>query len=476
MANVSELKFQLSRTASAYVESSAVVNAIISNTGEGKTYASVAAIVRHAERCKRPIRCAIVRDTHENIKNSTAVSIQEAFENFPHLIRFKNDFKQCYIRGPYPIKCDLFGIDDLGSLSKLQGPEYALIWLEEPAPMADKVNAGLPVEVFRAALVRCARQKGTVPRLQISMNPADEDHWTFRELIEAPDVLPDFPLVTKRVFFVPYGENKHVSEVSRQAVKLAYKDDPASYARYVEGKFAAVFRGKGVTPQYNRGRHLSPYKLVPARGLTSFAFFDSWHNPSCVLGQITMANRLIFIDTVKLMGSDIRTLIETMVFPLIHSPKWKDRARVWRVGGDCTMKNPDQSNRQKSAAKVVEEYFPDSMFEPGPTKWETMKLGIANALRGSDYRGEPLVYLSADNRVLDKGLAGAWHYKTDNSGNIISTVPEKDEISHPCDAWCNAVCTLLPTVLPKFSSRNFKEAARRSRNRAANYAAGARVY
>jgi hypothetical protein len=135
-----------------------------------------------------------------------------------------------------------------------------------------------------------------------------------------------------------------------------------------------------IIAQYNRGRHLSPYKLAPARGLTSFAFFDSWHIPSIVLGQITMANRLIFIDTVKLMGSDIRTLIETMVLPLIHSPKWKDKARVWRVGGDCTMKNPDQSNRQKSAAKVVEEYFPDSMFEPGPTKWETMKLGIANAL------------------------------------------------------------------------------------------------
>ncbi|MEM4721784.1 MAG: hypothetical protein QXT73_06985 [Candidatus Methanomethylicaceae archaeon] len=56
---------------------------------------------------------------------------------------------------------DLFGIDDPASLSKLQGPEYALIWLEEPAPMADKANAGLSEEVFNAALVRATRQKNT---------------------------------------------------------------------------------------------------------------------------------------------------------------------------------------------------------------------------------------------------------------------------------------------------------------------------
>jgi hypothetical protein len=476
MAILAGLEFRFSKTQSAFINSNAVVNAIISNTGEGKTFAGVMAILRHAERCGKAIRCAIVRDTHENIKNSTVVSIQEAFEQAPHLLKWKNDYKQLYIRGgAYPIRCDLFGLNELGSLGKLQGPEYALIWLEEPAPMADRVNAGLPVEVYRASLVRCARQKGTVPRLQISMNPADQDHWSYRELIEAPDVLPEYPLITKRIFFVPYGENRHVSEVSRQAVKMAYKDDPASYQRYVKGQFAAIIPGKAVTPQYNRSRHLSPDRLWPARGLTSFAFFDGWHNPSCVLGQITTNNRLIFIDTLKLAGGDIGTLIETQVLPLLNSPKWKDKARSWRIGGDPTMATPDQSNVQRSAAKVVEEYFPGCSFEKGPTRWATRKIGIANALRGSDPRGEPLVYLSADNRILDKALAGSWHYKVDNSGNPVGQEPEKDEISHPADAWCYAVCVLLSTVLPKVDSRVAQEAARRAQARAASYAAAARM-
>lgn len=345
--------------------------------------------------------------------------------------------------------------------------------------MADKVNAGLSEEVFNAALVRCARQKGTLPRLQISMNPADEDHWTYRRLIEDPAVDPDNPLITKQVWFVPYGENRNVSEVSRQAVKAAYKDDPAAYTRYVEGKFAAVYRGAKVTPQYNQKRHKSEHILWPARGLVSFAFFDSWHNPACVLGQITTTGRLIFIDTLRLLGGDIRTLLEMHVLPLLNSPKWKDMPRAWRIGGDFTMKTPDQSNLLESAARVVEAAFeplayggPRPIFEAGPSKWPPIEQHIGMVLRGSDSYGEPLVLLSADNRILDKGLSGGWYYKTDKTGAIASRVPEKDEDSHPCDAWANSVCVLLSSIKGTINLKNYKELAKKNRNRAQTYAVG----
>lgn len=474
-----EVRFYLSPTQEDYVNSSAVINVIISNTGEGKTWASIAAIIRHMQRCGKSIRCAIVRDTHENIKNSTARSIQDFFEFYPAGYKFKNDFKQLTIFAkPHRIEVDLFGIDDLGSLSKLQGPEYALIWLEEPAPMAEKVNAGLSEEVYNAALVRCARQKGTQARLQISMNPADEDHWTHARLIEIPDGPdPDYPLITKRVWFVPYGENQFVSELSRQAVKAAYKDDPASYARYVEGKFAAVYRGVAVTPQYNRERHLSKVFLAPAPGLVSFAFFDSWSNPSCVLGQITQYNRLIYLDVLRLEGSDIKTLLELKVIPLLESPRWKGKSKAWRVGGDCTMKNMDQSNKLVSAAKRVTKVFPGTFFEAGPPQWDDIRQHLPTVLRASDFRGEPMILLSADNpvidngcRILDKGLAGAWHYPTNNAGEKTRSTPMKDEASHPCDAWANSVCVLLPSKISRTSKKRNRAHAARTRRRVRSYA------
>lgn len=479
--SIKNLDFMLSPTQTAYVFSDATINVIVGNTGEGKTHASIAAMPVHAERCGRPIRAAIVRDTHENIKSSTARSIQEAFEDFPQLIKFKNDFKQLTIFSEPRVEVDLFGIDDLASLSKLQGPEYAFIWLEEPAPIADKSNAGLSIEVFRAALVRCARQKGTRPRLQISMNPADKEHWTYKELIEAPDVLPDYPLITKKVWFIKYGENQHVSEASRQAVKVAYKDDPASYTRYVEGKFAPVYRGVKVAESYNPERHQSNYILIPARGLVSFAFFDSWHNPACVLGQITTTGRLIYIDTLRLLGGDIRTLMEMQVLPLLNSPKWKDKSRSWRIGGDFSMKIPDQSNLLETASQVVEEAFwplaggrLKPIFEAGPSKWPPIEQHIGAVLRGSDSRGEPLVLLSADNHILHTGLEGAWHYPTNNAGQISSRVPEKDEASHPCDAWAASTCVLLSSIKGRKIPATYRDLARKNRQRVQTYAVGGR--
>lgn len=448
MAPLQQLCFSLTPTQQAYVESDAVVTAIIGPMGDGKTFASIAAIIRHAQRNGKPIRCAVVRDTHENIKNSTVRSFYDAFQGFENLLRFRDDFKKLTILSNPRIDCDLFGIDDLASLSKLQGPEYALIWLEEPAPMADRANAGLSEEVYNAALARCARMKGTIPRLQISMNPADEDHWTYRRLVMEPDVNPDYPLITKRVFFVPYGENPHLAEVARQAVRAAYQFDEAGWARYVEGRFAPAYRGKKVTPEYNPDIHLSRVPLKPAEGLVSFRIYDGWHNPACLLGQITPSGRLVFLDLVMVNNGDIRTLIETKVIPLINSPRWKGKASKWRDGGDASMRQPDQSNRQMSAAKVIEQML-DTFFEPAPRLWPVLREGLKNALN-TMIGGKPAVVINRDLILLHRQLSGGWHYKTDMSGNVIKLgdkppKPVKDENSRIGECFAYACNILRPS-------------------------------
>lgn len=474
-----QFRYTATPTQLAFIKSEAVVNVIYSNTGEGKTWACIRAILEHAYRCGKPIRIAIVRDTLENLKTSVVRSIEEFFQSSPSAFRFWDGYKKLTIylkdenKKPLTITADLFGIDDPAALSKLQGPEYALIWLNEPAPITDseRLSAGLPEEAFKAALVRCARQKGTLARLQVDMNPADEDHWTYKRFLEDDLIDEENPLITKAVFRVPYGENIHASEVSRQAVRAAYKDDQAGYCRYVLGQFAKVYKGPAVTPGYNRVRHLSPAPLIPAPGLVSFAFFDSWSNPSCVLGQITQYNRLIFLDTLRLEGSDIETLMETQVVPLLESPRWKGKAKGWRLGGDPTMKNMDQSNKLLSAARKLEKYF-GTFFEGGPKEWSMIENHIRWALRQTDFRGEPMILLSADNKILDKGLNGAWHYHINNQGKRTSTLPVKDEASHPCDSFAAAVCVLMPTKLSNIKKRSNRAHAQKARRRAASYAGG----
>ncbi len=469
------LHFALTPTQRAFVESDAVVNAIIGPMGDGKTYASIAGIIRHAQRCGRPIRAAIIRDTLENIKNSTVQSFLDAFSDWPHLLKFRDEFKKLTILSSPRVECHLFGIDDLVALGKLQGPEYALIWLEEPAPIAEKLNAGLSEEVYNAALARCARQKGTIPRLQISMNPADEDHWTFRRLVLEPDVNPEFPLITKRVFFVPYGENIHLPEVARQGTKAAYQNDPAGRARYVEGRFAPAYRGKKVTPEYNPEIHLSKVPLQPAKGLVSFRIFDGWHNPACLLGQITHSGRLVFLDLAMVNNGDIRTLIETKVRPLLESPRWKDKAAAWRDGGDRSMMQPDQSNKQMSAAKVVEELL-NTHFEPAPRVWPILREGMKNCLN-TMVGGEPAVVINRELVQLHRQLDGAWHYKTDVSGNVVRQgdkppKPEKTEQSRIGECFAYACNILRPTKGANLNHPAYRRQRAMNLKRAQSYAVG----
>lgn len=464
-----------------FINSTKAITILIASLGEGKTFGCIGAIIVHAIRCGQPIRCAIVRDTLENIKLSIVPSIQEFFQEFfpeyppAKLYRFKNEYKELTIFTNPRIEIDLFGIDDPASLSKLQGSSaYTLIWLNEPAPISDKANAGLSEDVYNVAVIRALRRKGLPGRLIVDMNPADDEHWTYRRFIEEPDFEEDFPLVQKQVWRVPYGENRHLKDESRQAARKMYQNDPAQYARYVEGKFATIYKGKRVTPDYNSRIHQSEKPLAPAKGLVSFAFFDSWHCPACVLGQTTSTGRLIFLDTLRLEDGDIRALIQNQVLPMINSPKWKDKPMSWRVGGDFTMKQPDQSNILESSARVVEDVFPGALFQPGPTKWKHMVAGFTYALNHS-ILGQPAVYLCSTNRLLHRALNGRWHYKTDASGNVSrveNVKPEKDMASHYADAWANACCVLLPMQDRAVNLASYRKAAAASKRRVQSYASG----
>jgi hypothetical protein len=310
------------------------------------------------------------------------------------------------------------------------------------------------------------------------MNPADEDHWTYEEFLLKPDFDERFPLVQKQVWHVPYGENPNLKDESRQAAIAMYAPGTAEYIRYVEGRFAPIMKGISVTPQYDRSKHMIidrrgvPVPLAPADGLTGFAFFDSWSNPACVLGQKTKHNRLVYLDTFYIEGSDIVTLLETLVIPMIESPRWKGACRGWRIGGDATMMNMDQSDRTKSAAKIVEKFFPSCRFEPGPREWRHIEGHLPYVLTHNTAKGNPLILLSGDNRLLDKALSGGWHYRKDNSGKRTSQLPVKDSASHYGDAFASAACRLLPYNLLNFNKETkdaYSQTLQRQRARAMGY-------
>lgn len=471
-----DIVFQLSPTQSDFVHSTAHINHLTGPMGEGKTHCAVARIIAHAYRCKLrvPLRAAIIRDTHVNIKTSTAVSITEILGD---RAVFKDDYKKLYIKAQYPIECDLFGIDDEASISKLQGPQYGTIWLEEPAPIYEKANAGLPFEVFSLAISRCGRQAGTIPNLQITQNPGDEEHWTSKLIDEPEDfmVASNGTVITKKTFHIQKGENTFLSAVQRAMNMAAFKNDPAKWARYVEGKTASVIRGKAVTPNYNPDLHFSQHIQPLFPKLAAFRFWDGYQHPSCIVAQWNPFGQLVLHDCLTHENHGVVELIDEKYRPLMETPKYRDKYKdlIWRDIGDPSMADPDQSSRAVTASRRIQQML-NTHFELGPVRWQPRIQPLTNALTRLVGNGRPLVLISASAAPIHRALKGGWHYKMDNNGNRIGDMPVKNEYDHIGMALAYGTAIVLPynaqALSPK-KNKTFAEKLARM-NRAASYGSG----
>ena len=448
-----DLNFELGPTQFKFVMSEAQIVMLMSGFGEGKTFAGVVAAIAHAARCGHNIRGCLIRDTFTNLKTSTIPDIKDYLGPW---CQFSDGEKKLTIKCTPSVELDLFGIDDHASISKLQGPQYAFAWLEEPAPIFEKANAGLPREVFNLVLARAARQRNTIMRVQITQNPADDEHWTSL-LAEEPEeymVADDGTIIRKEVFTIPRGENFHLNPMARAATQAAFKDDPAKWARYVEGKIAAVYAGKAAVPAYNPTAHFSD-KVLPVFKGEGLQFWDGWMHPCCILAQYRAidsmggARQLVIHDVLYDEGVGTRELIREQIEPMLKTPKWKDKIRDWRIIGDPSMASPDQTSAKSSPRREIEDKF-QSRFEAGPVSWHARQEPLNNAFKVGLNNGNPSILLSRSAVRLHKALKGAWHYKVDNNGNIIGDKPiQNSASSHPGNALSYGIAVLMPYELRK---------------------------
>jgi len=465
---IDDLQFDLSPTQYQFAVSDAHICMLVGPMGEGKTFAGTVALIVHAARCGIPIFGALIRDTHTNIRKSTAKDMKAYLGEH---IQFRDQEREATIKTDPPVHLDLFGIDDQASLSKLQGPQYSIIWLEEPAPIYERANAGLPKEVFMMAIARAARQTGTKMRVQITQNPADENHWTAK-VAEEPDeylTAEDGTVIYKKLFRIPRGENTHLSPIARAANMAAFKDDPGKWSRYVEGVEAAVHMGKKVTTSYNPRIHFSD-KILPVLKGEALMFWDGWMNPTCILaqyrqvGNLGEARQLVIHDVLYDEGIGTKELIREQVQPMMASPKWKNKVSPegWRAILDPSMATSDQSSSRSSARREIENSF-GCRCELGPDRWEVRRETVNEPFKTLIADGIPTVILSRTAVRLHRALKGGWHYKTDNNGNVIGNKPvQTDEHSHPGNAWSYGAAILFPyNPIQRIKNQDKENRARR---------------
>ena len=288
-----------------FITSPATLPIFIGPQGEGKTWAGAIGMWQHAEehyrRAGKALYGAIIRDTWINIRDMTLPSILEAL---PFLVVPSDSNRRIKA---YNMDVRLIGIDDLGSLSKLQGDNPGFVWLEEPAPYAPRANAGLPFEVFRVALSRVGRQVNSNPRLQITMNYPEEEHWT-NEILYNPETRwfplladdwrhEDYPDLLTDIIEIPYGDNTHLTQQQREMTKAAFQGDEGLIARFIKGEIGMIQIGEAVTPEFHERIHKLDFDPRPLRGVQGFRFWDGGLNPTCIICQLTPRGHLVVYES-----------------------------------------------------------------------------------------------------------------------------------------------------------------------------------
>jgi hypothetical protein len=436
---MSDKQIKLLPSQSRMALSTKTVVVLIGPKGEGKTCGAVAAIMKHAQRFPYKIRGAVIRDRFTNIQRHTIPSIMKASGG---VITFHRD--GALMKGPN-FEADLFGVDDLGDISNIQGSEYYFVWIEEPAPVFDVGSAGIREDVFTMCYARGGREAGAIDKVFVTMNPASKGHWTYKKFVLNPHV--DFyddktGELDIEVIRIPYGENTFLPDKERAKTMRAFKNRPELYARYVRGEFSNVNLGMSVTPEFSELFHRSPIIIEPWETLT-FRLWDGGLWPTCVFLQIFPNGQIVCLKTVRGENIGMRQLIEYFIKPLLATTF--RNIREWRDIGDPSLWNRDPMDSTKSVAEVIETEL-NTVYEPGEMGWENRREAL-QSLFTRVVDGQPGFLISADDDVMIEALGGGWHYHKNAAGQILKDLPVKDQHSHPGDALSHGIAAIMnPTV------------------------------
>lgn len=431
---------------------------------EGKTFASVCGLLSHQQRCAPflgdglPMRGLIIRDTHENLKRHTVRSIEN---DFPGIFTFHDDFHRMIGPG---MELDLLGMNNPVATARIQGGQYDLIWMEEPAPIIATGNAGIAHIVFLSCARRVSAGGKCPKRLQISMNPGPKEHWTHQEAFVNP-------LTETEVFEIKPGENPHISESDRRARKEVYRNRPDLAARYDEGKFTDVFPGVQITPEFNEEQHVAKKELTPNMCNQLFRFYDGGLNPTMIVCGISASTgQFLILDCVMLQNGGMRQLLEQKATRLFGQPRYKEtinRPRLWRDIGDASLDNREQSDSEHRASLIINEIL-KANFEQGIQRWEPRRESLKDILSrsvGSNrfLQVNPKITEGEDQNWIRSALAGGYSYKVTPTGQVLRDGPDKNLLSHAGDALSHGVAKLFFRVKddkPKLpSDRVLKRAA-----------------
>jgi len=414
-----------------FIEARSEADLFSSRRGEGKSTALSWACLYHT-RHNPGADWVLIRDTFENIVATTQKTFFQWFP--PGICGNYNASKKTFTwaEGLAKGSVTFLGMDDPADASKLQSREFGGCGMDEVAPIIG--NVGINEMVFDVAL-SSLRQKGMKwYACKLAENNPDEAHWSFKRF-----VIPG--TAGFKYYQPPNPENMHNLPRDYYAkLRKLWAHRPDMVRRLIDGEFGFLQVGRAVTPQWSDKLHLA-VGLEPVPRIQVEALWDFGHNPTCLLTQRTPLGNWNILDACVGDGIGTEELLENLVIPL-----WNERY----AGLACSLRNigdpnggaKDQSSTRRSAVRSIRIGL-GGIWRAGPVK-PFERIDPLQAVLTRTLGGRGLVQVDRDRcPEVWQALRGGWHYHVSRTG-ISSTIPVKDQHSHPGDAMGYGAAIIFP--------------------------------
>jgi hypothetical protein len=428
--------------------------------GSGKTLGSMmciwgTALEQKAQRDGiRRCRAHVFRDTYQKLKDTT---LKSWIEWFPERL-----FGKFYWSPPlrHEIRCGdveldvhFVALEDEWESDYFRSLETTICYFNE--------LQYLPKLLWDEAVTRVGRYPRVIdggavnPQVIGDMNAPDDFHWV--PIMRGDVAVPDFfSADQRRAHLKPDGWSFYVQppgllEIKDREGEVArYEGNPkaenlkylpvAYYENAISGKSkswidANVLNrvsprrdGKPVVKDFSRTIHVARNRIEPTWGLDLQVGIDFGRQPcaifgQCLRGQWTIVDELITHDIGTNQFAPMLRNVLQQKFPGFPFRLWGDPS------GDFKGQNDDNTPFQILRGHKL-------AILPAPSFLFTVRLQAIEAVLTRMSEGRPALQISPNCTTLIAALDGGWHYRRLKvQGEKYGEEPEKDQYSHPADAF-----------------------------------------
>lgn len=430
------------------------VRAICGPFGSGKSVTCVQELMYIAMRQRpaadgnRYTRFGIVRASYPNLRTTTKKTMEMWYPSECGSIKETAPMEGKF-RIPLPddsvvvMELLLIAVETAEDVKKLRSTDFTAIWINEATEVAQEVLTAATERVGRYPSDRfgTCSWKGVL----LDYNKPPRGHW-LRKLFESVDTPENYAY-----FEQPAAAFKHTSEdgivsytFNSEADNLKvlgpdYYPDQVAAKRLV-GAFDEIDQllcmmdvdskpGKPVFINFSRDVHVAKGILQPIEGQDTIIAIDtSGIHPAALIAQF-MGRQWGIIDELYGDGTGFEDFIYSALLPVLTN-----RYRSSRLLAVCDPANARNGfNATTPVANLIDARIPAIV---APTNAIKARIEAGNQILAKNVGG---VLISPACELLITSLAGGYRFKkTTIAGTIdqtYSTTPEKNEHSHPADAF-----------------------------------------